>query len=91
MGRGFDGSGRLSGAVLAELEPPTDAQAYLCGPVAFMEDVSAALSSLGIEASRIHTRPSGPAPVQTPGIASTGPARSPHPPSGEPGKGPTMS
>ena len=90
VGHGFDGSGRLSGAVLAGLEPPTDAQAYLCGPVAFMDDVSAGLSSLGIESSRIHTEPFGPAPGQTPGIAPTGPARSPHPPSGEPGKGPTI-
>ena len=90
VGHGFDGSGRLTGAVLAELEPPTEAQAYLCGPVAFMDDVSAGLSSLGIDAARIHTEPFGPAPGQTPGIAPTGAARSPHPPSGEPGKGPTI-
>ena len=42
---------------------------------------------MGIDASRIHTEPFGPAPGLTPGIAAT-PARAPHPPAGEPGSGP---
>jgi ferredoxin-NADP reductase/MOSC domain-containing protein YiiM len=88
-GRGFDGTGRLTGSVLTELEPPRDAQAYLCGPGLFMDEISAGLSSLGIEASHIHTEPFGSAPGQTPGIATT-PARAPHPPVGQPGKGPTI-
>jgi ferredoxin-NADP reductase/MOSC domain-containing protein YiiM len=88
-GEGFDRAGRLTGPLLAELEPPLDAQAYLCGPVAFMDEISAALASMGIEASRIHTEPFGPAPGQTPGIAAA-PARAPHPPAGEPGDGPKI-
>jgi ferredoxin-NADP reductase/MOSC domain-containing protein YiiM/ferredoxin len=88
-GHGFDGTGRLNGSVLAELEPPLDAQAYLCGPGAFMDEISAGLSSLGIEASHVHTEPFGPAPSQTPGIAPA-PMRAPHPPVGEAGKGPTI-
>ena len=88
-GRDFDGAGRLTGSLLAELEPPADAEAYLCGPTPFMDEISAALAALGIAASRIHTEPFGPAPGLTPGIAAT-PARTPHPPAGQPGSGPTI-
>jgi ferredoxin-NADP reductase/MOSC domain-containing protein YiiM len=88
-GRDFDSAGRLSAAALAELDPPRDAEAFLCGPIPFMEEISAALAASGLEASRIHTEPFGPAPGQTPGIASV-PARTPHPPAGNPGNGPTI-
>jgi ferredoxin-NADP reductase/MOSC domain-containing protein YiiM len=88
-GRDFDGTGRLTGSVLAELQPPRGAQAYLCGPAPFMDEISAGLSSLGIEASHIHTEPFGPAPGQTPGIAAT-PPTAPHPPAGPDGTGPTI-
>jgi ferredoxin-NADP reductase/ferredoxin len=88
-GRDFDTAGRLTGSLLAELEPPRDAQAYLCGPASFMDEISAALSAIGINASRIHTEPFGPAASLTPGIAAT-PARKPHPPAGEPGTGPAI-
>ncbi|MGH2883645.1 MAG: MOSC domain-containing protein [Solirubrobacteraceae bacterium] len=88
-GRDFDSAGRLTGSVIAELEPPRDAEAYLCGPTAFMDEISAGLAALGLEASRIHTEPFGPAPGLTPGIAAT-PARTPHPPTGRPGNGPTI-
>jgi ferredoxin-NADP reductase/MOSC domain-containing protein YiiM len=83
------GDGRLSASLLAELELPRDAQAYVCGPAAFMEEASAGLAAIGLDASHIHTEPFGPAPGLTPGIASA-PARPPHPPAGEPGSGPTI-
>jgi ferredoxin-NADP reductase/MOSC domain-containing protein YiiM/ferredoxin len=88
-GRDFDTAGRLTGSLLAELEPPRDAQAYLCGPAPFMDEISAGLAAIGVYASRIHTEPFGPAPGLTPGIAAT-PARAPHPPAGKPGNGPTI-
>ena len=88
-GRDFDRAGRLTGSLLAELDLPHDAQAYLCGPGPFMDEISAGLAALGIEASQIHTEPFGPAPGVTPGIAAT-PARTPHPPAGTPGDGPTI-
>ena len=88
-GRDYDSAGRLTASVLAELEPPRDAEAYLCGPTPFMDEISAGLAAMGIDASRIHTEPFGPAPGLTPGIAAT-PARTPHPPAGEPGNGPTI-
>jgi ferredoxin-NADP reductase/MOSC domain-containing protein YiiM/ferredoxin len=88
-GRDFDSAGHLTASVLAGLEPPRDAQAYVCGPAPFMEEISAGLAAMGIDASRIHTEPFGPAPGVTPGIATT-PARRPHPPAGQPGDGPTI-
>jgi ferredoxin len=54
-----------------------------------MDEISAGLSALGLDASRIHTEPFGPAASETPGIAPT-PARAPHPPAGPPGNGPTI-
>jgi ferredoxin-NADP reductase/MOSC domain-containing protein YiiM len=88
-GRDFDSAGRLTASLLAELEPPRDAEAYLCGPTPFMEEISAGLAAMGIDASRIHTEPFGPAPGLTPGIAAT-PVRRPHPPAGQPGNGPII-
>jgi ferredoxin-NADP reductase/MOSC domain-containing protein YiiM len=88
-GRDFDRAGRLTADVLGELQPPADAEAYLCGPTAFMDEISAGLAALGVAAARIHTEVFGPTPSSTPGIAAT-PARPPHPPAGEPGTGPTI-
>jgi ferredoxin len=88
-GRDFDRAGRLTPPLLAELGPPGDAQAYLCGPKRFMDEISAGLAAMGIDAPRIHTEPFGPAPVVTPGIAPT-PTSPPHAPAGKPEKGPTI-
>jgi ferredoxin-NADP reductase len=60
-GRDFDSTGRLTGSLVAELEPPRDAEAYLCGPTPFMQEISAGLAAIGLGASRIHTEPFGPA------------------------------
>ena len=54
-----------------------------------MEEISAGLAAIGLDAARIHTEPFGPAPGLTPGIASA-PARAPHAPPGAPGDGPTI-
>ena len=88
-GRDFDSIGRLTASLLAELEPPRDAEAYLCGPAAFMDEISAGLAAIGLGAAHIHTEPFGPAPGVTPGIAAT-PTRTPHAPPGETGTGPTI-
>jgi ferredoxin-NADP reductase/MOSC domain-containing protein YiiM/ferredoxin len=88
-GRDFDSVGRLSAALLAELEPPRDAEAYLCGPVPFMDEISAGLAAIGLDASRIRSEVFGPAAGLTPGIAPAG-ARTPHPPTGRAGTGPTI-
>jgi ferredoxin-NADP reductase/MOSC domain-containing protein YiiM len=88
-GRDFDTAGHLTPSLLLELEPPRNAQAYICGPASFMDEISAALASIGRDAARIHTEPFGPEAGSTPGIAA-GPARTPHLPSGPSGDGPTI-
>jgi ferredoxin-NADP reductase/MOSC domain-containing protein YiiM/ferredoxin len=88
-GRDFDAAGRLTPSLLVELEPPRNAEAYVCGPTRFMDEISAGLASIGLDASRIHTEPFGPEPGLTPGIAST-PARTPHLPAGPRGDGHTI-
>jgi ferredoxin-NADP reductase/MOSC domain-containing protein YiiM len=88
-GRDFASAGRLSAPMLAQLELPSDAEAYLCGPTGFMDEISAGLAALGFDASHIHTEVFGPAAGATPGIAAT-PARAPHPPAGQAGRGPTV-
>jgi ferredoxin-NADP reductase/MOSC domain-containing protein YiiM/ferredoxin len=89
QGRDYDTAGRLTPPVLAALDLPRDADAYLCGPTAFMADISAALAAAGFQAARIRTEVFGAGPSQTPGIAPV-PARPPHPPAGQPGTGPQV-
>ena len=89
QGRDYQTPGRLSASVLAALEPPRDADAYICGPAAFMAEISAALMDLGIDPGRVRTEIFGTAPSQTPGIAAAA-AQPPHPPAGEPGDGPEV-
>jgi len=89
QGRDYDTAGRLTAPVLAALDLPRDAEAYLCGPTAFMAGISAGLAAVGLEAARIHTEVFGAGPGQTPGIAAQ-PSRPPHPPAGPPGSGPQV-
>jgi ferredoxin-NADP reductase/MOSC domain-containing protein YiiM/ferredoxin len=89
VGRDYDSAGRVTASLLAELAPPRDAEAYVCGPVPFMDEIGAGLAARGIDASRIHSERFGPAPGLTPGIAAA-PARTPHAPAGRPGDGPTI-
>jgi ferredoxin-NADP reductase/MOSC domain-containing protein YiiM len=89
QGRDYQTPGRLSASVLAALELPRDADAYICGPAAFMAEISAALVDLGIDRRRVRTEIFGTAPSQTPGIAAAA-VRPPHPPAGEPGDGPEV-
>jgi ferredoxin len=75
--------------VLAGLGLPGDADAYLCGPAAFMAEMAAALVDLGVDGTRVHTEIFGAAPAQTPGITAAG-GRPPHPPAGQLGDGPEI-
>jgi ferredoxin-NADP reductase/MOSC domain-containing protein YiiM len=86
-GRDYQTRGRLSASVLAALGLPRDVDAYVCGPAAFMAEMSAALAGLGV--GRVRTEIFGAAPAQTPGIAPEA-ARPPHPPAGEPADGPLV-
>jgi ferredoxin-NADP reductase/MOSC domain-containing protein YiiM len=88
-GRDYQTAGRLSAPVLAGFGLPAGADAYICGPAAFMTDISAALVDLGIDGARVHTEIFGAAPASTPGIAAAS-ARPPHLPGGPPGDGPEV-
>jgi len=88
-GRDYQTAGRLSASVLAGLGLPPDADAYICGPAAFMAETSAALVDLGVDRARVRTEIFGAAPSSTPGIAAAA-ARPPHSPTREPGDGPEV-
>jgi ferredoxin-NADP reductase/MOSC domain-containing protein YiiM/ferredoxin len=88
--QGFDIVGRLTGEVLEQAGVPTDADFYLCGPGQFMHDLAAAATARGTAPERISTEVFGSADPITPGVVDSAP-RSPHPPPGEPGTGPSIS
>jgi ferredoxin len=89
LGADFDARGRLDIAMLRDLEVPRDADFFICGPPAFMSDLTAGLAAWGIAAGRIHTELFGSAPSSTPGIATI--AHKPHLPTGPADAGPLVS
>lgn len=89
-GADYTTPGHLSADTVAGLGLPKDADAYLCGPVGFMDDLMAALTGAGMDVASIHRETFGAGAAITPGIAPT-PVRPPHPPPGPPGTGPTVS
>ena len=86
----FDAPGRLDIGVLRELKPPRNADFFLCGPSAFMRDLTAGLAAWGVAADHIHTELFGPEAPIAPGVAAS-PHRPPHLPAGAPGEGPLVS
>ncbi len=88
-GRDFDSAGRLTSGTVAALGLPVAAEAYICGPAPFMDEISAALAAQGMPAANIRTELFGPNLLLTPGIASV-PARPPHQPQGRPDSGSTV-
>ena len=86
----FDAPGRLDMHAIEELGVPRDADFYLCGPSAFMNDLAVELGNWGVAANRIHTEIFGSNPPRTPGIAAA-PHRLPHQPAGSAGVGPLVS
>lgn len=91
--RGVDytDTGHLSPERLRGLALPTDGDAYLCGPQAFMDGVTGALADLGLPASRIHTEVFGAAASVTPGVKEPASTAAPHQPADRTGTGPTVS
>jgi ferredoxin-NADP reductase len=85
----FTDYGRLSTESLSELGLPRDGDAYLCGPAAFMTELSAGLLTYGLDPAHVHTELFGAAAALTPGIAATS-ITAPHPPAGLPGPGPAI-
>lgn len=88
MREDYDFSGHINIELLEKLGVPRDAEFYLCGPTAFLQDLTAGLSGWGA-ASRIHTEVFGPLEALTPGIAKR--SRPPaHLPQGPAGTGPMV-
>ncbi|KJK59445.1 MOSC and FAD-binding oxidoreductase domain-containing protein [Saccharothrix sp. ST-888] len=83
---------RLSAQQIHDLGLPRDADAYICGPAAFMQDMTSALQAHGLASTRIHTETFGAVSAITPGVLPT-PVRPPHLPAHPPGEepGPTVS
>ncbi|MEU9883625.1 hypothetical protein [Streptomyces phaeochromogenes] len=87
--RAHAADGRLTKDKLIALSVPADATAYVCGPAPFMADMQQALTTAGVEPSRIHTELFGALPSINPGLTtqSSGP---PHLPLGPSGTGPLV-
>lgn len=83
-------TGRPDEQVIAALNLPCDADAYLCGPNRFMDDMRGALVVAGIDAAHIHTELFGALPPINPGIVDS-PRPAPHRPAGPAGTGPPVS
>ncbi len=90
LGTDYEVYGHLSLPLLQQRNVPSSADFYLCGPARFLEEISAALKTWGVDRSSIHSEVFGAGPALTPGIASAS-ANAPHKPAGDPGTGPKVS
>ena len=86
----YDASGRITVEMLEKLGVPRDADFYLCGPAAFMRDLSEGLVAWGVSDDRVHKENFGPGEAMTPGVIASLHAP-PHPPEGPVGSGPRVS
>ena len=82
-------AGRLTADVITGLGLPLDAEAYVCGPEPFMDDVSTALAESGLDPRKIHTERFASRSPINPGIVGTD-APPPHQPPGRAGTGPEV-
>jgi ferredoxin-NADP reductase len=87
----FDAPGHLSVTVLQELGVPREADFYLCGPGAFLQDLTSGLAAWGVSTDCVHTEIFGPTPSSTPGVVDDAPRRPPHLPARSTGTGPQVS
>jgi ferredoxin-NADP reductase/MOSC domain-containing protein YiiM len=81
-GLDYDVAGRIDFDALLAIGVPRDADFYLCGPSAFLRDLTAALLGWGVEPRRLHREVFGPEPRED--------APDPHLPPGPPGRGPEV-
>lgn len=86
----YDSTGRLTVPVLDKLGVPRDADFYLCGPTAFLQDLRDGLVAWGVAGDRLHREIFGPGEPMTPGVSDAS-VRPAHPPAGPAGEGPQVS
>jgi ferredoxin-NADP reductase len=73
----FNAAGHLSRTVIDNVGVPREADVYLCGPVAFMAAMKAALALSGVAPERIHVELFNGSEPMTPGVVGAG-TRAPH-------------
>jgi ferredoxin-NADP reductase/MOSC domain-containing protein YiiM len=88
---GFDVAGRLSRSLLEQAGVPREADAYLCGPGRFMDDMRDMVAGLGIAPQRTHVERFGGGESLTPGVVAGRATRVPHPLMGDTDTGPRVS
>nr|WP_257031253.1 MOSC and FAD-binding oxidoreductase domain-containing protein [Edaphobacter lichenicola] len=89
-GKDYDVQGHLNLALLEQRNIPKTADFYLCGPIAFIADLTAGLKSWDVTDTCIHSEIFGAGPSITPGIASMTLPPS-HPPTETVSTGPKVS
>jgi ferredoxin-NADP reductase/MOSC domain-containing protein YiiM len=90
QGDDYDVQGRLNPSLIEERNIPKTADFYLCGPSAFLADITAALRTWKVPDACIHSEIFGTASSFTPGISNSSPSP-PHPPPGAIANGPNVS
>lgn len=89
MGVDFDAAGHLTVSAFDKIGVPREGQFYLCGPPAFLRELTAGLAAWGVTADRIHTEIFGALDSITPGMKTV--THSPHLPAEPAGFGPQVS
>lgn len=90
MGKDFDSAGHLSRSAFDALDVSREADVYLCGPDRFMDDMKAALATLGFAPARIHLELFNGSESRTPGVVG-GSRRAAHVPQDDADTGPLVS
>ena len=85
----FDAAGHLAVPEFDKIGVPHEGQFYLCGPAAFLRELTAGLAAWGVAADHIHTEIFGTLDSITPGMKVE--THSPHLPAGPAGFGPPVS
>jgi len=68
QGVDYTTAGRMTGQLLRDLGLPAAAHVYLCGPPAFMVDLTAAVTALGVDPVDVHREIFGAEPASAPGV-----------------------
>jgi ferredoxin-NADP reductase len=88
MGIDFDAAGHLAVSAFDKIGVPHEAQFYLCGPPAFLRELTAGLEGWGLPADHVHTEIFGTLDSTTPGMKTV--PHSPHLLPGPAGLGPQV-
>ncbi len=88
-GRDFDARGHLGVDVLTRLGVAREADFYLCGPPAFLNELTQGLLAWGVPRNQLYAEVFGAGSSSTPGIHEQRPP--PHAPAGPLGEGPRVS